>query len=215
MYPYNIRLFLRAVFSQLPSGVNTVGVITPAYKSVKSPTQGHLAINRLRKDSNLQMPSPGTYIITHFVQTATWSPNQCLSPSVWNTQVLGWWHTKYRGVSEGSWSYQRLWWAGNVCHGWGEGSVNMHSMPAPGSLFSIWTTVFTGTQSHQLNLMVTSWTIFLRIEPFLTSRFFICVYNLLFLHLPQFPPPTFVLSPQKHPQFLDCFLTSLSDSTVH
>lgn len=102
------------------------------YKSVKSPTQGHLAINRFRKDPKLQMPSPGTFIITHFVQTVTWSPNQCLSPSVWNTQVLGWWHTKYRGVSEGSWSYQCLWRVGNVCHGWGEGSVNMHSMPALG-----------------------------------------------------------------------------------
>lgn len=93
---------------------------------------------------------------------------------MWNTQALGWQHTMYRGVWEGSQRHQCQ--DALVISAAGK---DTHSTPAPGALLYL-DYSFTGTQFYQLNLTVTSW----MVTVLTSSTFFISVYNPFFFHLP-------------------------------
>lgn len=166
------------------------------YGSIKSPTQGQLARNRLKKNLSLRMPSPVT------LYKGQLRVKICEKPKYWDDYT-----TISSATGEGSRSPQHH--DGMAMPALGEGrgtlthAVYFPTLQAPGSLFSILTIIFACIQLHQPKLVVTSWTIVFRDKLYLASPLKKKKKSLpttssfpIFL---SFCSPTLALSLQKHP----------------
>lgn len=181
------------------------------YRSIKSPTQGQLARNRLKKNLSLQMPSPVT------LYKGQLRVKICEKPKYWDDYA-----TISSATGEGSRSPQHH--DGMAMPALGEGrgtlthAVYFPTLQAPGSLFSILTIIFACIQLHQPKLVVTSWTIVFRDKLYLASplkkkKKNLCLQPPLFPSSWVFAPPPLLFHFRNTPQFH--FLASLRDSTNH
>ena len=91
-----------------------------------------------------------------------------MSSAVWK----GWWSYQCHDRSHLPWVRRRL--CSHTC-------CVFPNPQTPGSLFSIWTITISCTQHHQLNNRVTSWTVFLSIDSYLTSTRVVCLFVCLFV----------------------------------